>query len=513
MATIDKLLIALAAKEMDCLVLEPGRRPCLRRNGVDHEVTKTPLDPKVITRLLTEVAPPGESPGDRDESRWEFDYATDRKVFKFFGLRGPRGWLVSVTYDPDAVAPEPPPEPEPPPRPAAPPAAPGPAAAPGGAAAPAAEGFEPQPITDVGALLTEVVGRGASDLHLSASQPPYVRVDGRLEPLKSCLPPNPERLEELLTDVLPDGNRDELAAGHHTGFAFELEGRGRFRVHVCRERRGLVAAFRLIPQKIFSLEELGLPEAAHPLTGLRRGLVLVTGTSGSGKSTTLAALVDRINRERSGHLVTIEDPIELEHSSRRCLVHQRQVGRHADSAAQALTAALREDPDVLVIGDLRDPETIALALAAAESGPLVLATLPTPSAAATVARIVDPYTPERKPEIHRLLAASLKAVISQTLLRRIGGGRVAAFELLLVSPAIAGKIRRGETGGIEEAIEAGRGLGMRRLDESLAMLVEDGLVATDEALRQAYDKAALTRRLRASETAATAPGTQPRGAG
>jgi twitching motility protein PilT len=554
-AAIDKLLEALAAKEMDCLVLEPSRRPCLRKGDVDYEVTKTPLDGTLIDRLLQEVSPPGESPDSNTGGRWEFDYAVGRKVFRFFGLRGPKGWLISVTHDPTAVAPEPPPEttrldPYPPaigfaesmlptapapdlgPAPAAAPLRPpaavpplseppavttrpgtgpashaesGPASGPVRVAAapasppfvPASPSLEAQEIPDIKSVLIEVIGRGASDLHLSSAQPPYLRVDGELEPLTTWKSPEPERLERLLAEILPKGNREELEARNQTDFGYELEGKGRFRVNVYRERRGIGAAFRLIPQRILSLEQLGLPERAGDLAQLRRGLVLVTGATGSGKTTTLAAFVDRINRTRPDHLLTIEDPIEFVHPSIQCLVHQRQIGLHADSFADALRAALREDPDVVMVGELRDLETTSIALRTAETGHLVLGTLHTTSAAATIERLVDQYPADQQPQVRMMLAGSLRAVISQTLLKRAGGGRVAAFELLLATPAVASMIRENKTFQLPTVMQTGRRIGMRRLDEALLQLVETGVAEPEEAYRHANDKADFLTRLRA----------------
>lgn len=524
MAAIDKLLEALAAKQMDCLVLEPGRRPCLRKGDVDHEVTKTPLDGALIDRLLKEVTPPGESPDGVDGSRWEFDYAVNRKVFRFFGLRGPKGWLISVSFDPDAVAPEPPP---PPPAPPAPPPAPrpvdpypadtaglaastDPAFAPPpiridapAAAAPAApprrssgSGLAPQEIPDIKSVLIEVIGRGASDLHISAQQPPHVRVEGDLEPLETYKSPDPERLERLLLEIVPRANREELERSNQTDFGYELEGTGRFRVNVYREMRGIGAAFRLIPQRILTPEELGLPERAVDLTDLRRGLVLVTGATGSGKTTTLAALIDRINRTRHEHVITIENPIEYVHPSRSCLVHQRQVGLHCESFADALRAALREDPDVVMVGELRDLEATSIALRTAETGHLVFGTLHTTSATATVDRLVDQYPADQQPQIRLMLSSSLRAVISQTLLKRVGGGRVAAFELLLVNPAVASMIREGKTFQLPSVMQTGRKAGMVRLDESLLRLVERGIVEPEEAYRKADDKPDFATRLR-----------------
>lgn len=547
MATIDKLLIALADKEMDCLVLEPGRRPCLRKGDNDHEVTKTALDGSLIERLLAEVAPPGETPpADESGGRWEFDYGIDGRAFHFFGLRGPKGWLVSVTHDPSATPPPPRPSVQPAAEPfpaaAAAAPAPAPAAAPtpslgppaaATAAAPAATGAAPEPapepesgtstnpavsattnggamaatasaataaeaqdIGDIKLLLTEVIGRAASDLHVSSDQPPYVRVDGDLEALTTYAAPEAERLERLLYEIVPKRNREELEEHHQTDFGYELPGKGRFRVNVYRERRGIAAAFRLIPQRILSLDELGLPQVATDLTKLTKGLVLVTGATGSGKTTTLAAFVDAINRSRSEHVVTIEDPIEFVHPSRECLVHQRQIGLHSQSFASALRAALREDPDVVMVGELRDLDATSIALRTAETGHLVFGTLHTTSAAGTIERLVDQYPSDQQPQIRLMLATGLRAVISQTLLKRVGGGRIAAFEMLPVTGAVAALIRDNKTFQIPSVMQTGKKQGMTRLDDSLLRMVEAGLIYPEEAYRRASEKTEFASKLR-----------------
>ena len=411
------------------------------------------------------MAPPGDASAERTESRWEFDYDLDGRAFHFLGLRGPLGWQVSVTHDPQP---------------------------------PVAETGEAIEIPDVQALLTEAFHRRASDLHLTSGQAPQLRIDGELVAATRYRPPTAERLEALLMAIAPAANREEFQAVQDTDFSFELPGKARFRVNLYRELGGIGAAFRMIPHVIPSVEDLGLPEIIRRIADFSTGLVLVVGATGSGKSSTLAALLDQINRARSEHILTIEDPIEFVHRSRRSLVHQRQVGLHTRSFVSALRAALREDPDVVMVGELRDLETTSIAIKTAETGHLVFGTLHTMSAAGTVERVIEQYPADQQAQIRQMLAGSLRAVIAQVLLKRAGGGRVAAFETLLVTPGIANMIREGKVFQIPSAMQTGRKLGMSLLDDSLVTLVESGVVEPEEAYRKANHKDAFADRLRAA---------------
>ncbi|MEY3660975.1 MAG: hypothetical protein RLZZ169_1801, partial [Pseudomonadota bacterium] len=289
-------------------------------------------------------------------------------------------------------------------------------------------------------LLQVAVQRGASDLHLSAGQPPWLRVDGDL--CRLALPPLDQAcVLQGLADVMSEAQQQRQRRDLDADFSLSLPGLGRFRVATFLQDRGAAAVFRLIPDAVPTLAQLGLGAVFQRLADLPRGLVCVTGPTGSGKSTTLAALIDHINAHRQCHILTIEDPIEFVHSSQRSLVSQREVDRHARSFAAALRAALREDPDVILIGELRDLETVRLALTAAETGHLVLATLHTASAAKTIDRIIDVFPAEEKAVVRSMLAESLQAVVAQTLLKRVGGGRVAAHELMLATPAIRNLVR------------------------------------------------------------------------
>jgi len=481
-AAIDALLRALVKNQMDSLVLEAGRLPRLIRAGTEHEVTKTQLTPETLSRLLAEIDPQGQPlPPAAGAAPRRFSYTLDGAAFIFDATPEAAGWKVTVRpgqSDPDTAS-----------SPAAPTVSDPPSQATGSG----------HPITSIDALLREMVDRGASDLHVSALQQVRMRIDGELVPVPEHAPPEPDELRRLLFELAPERQRKEFEATHDVDFGYEIPQTARFRVNYFTDRRGISAAFRLIPTRIPSFEELGLPEVLETLGDLPKGLVLVTGPTGSGKSTTLAAILDRVNRTRTDHIITIEDPIEFVHPSRKCLVHQRQVGLHTESFAHALRAALREDPDIVLVGEMRDLETSAIAIETAETGHLVFGTLHTTNAVGTVDRLVDQYPPDQQEQIRMMLADALKAVISQNLLKRKTGGRVAAFEVLLVGPAIANMIREGKTFQLTSAMQTGRGRGMCLLNDSLVKLVKDDVVDAEQAYLRAADKEDLLKRLRSAD--------------
>ena len=332
---------------------------------------------------------------------------------------------------------------------------------------------------------------GASDLHLTAGAPPMLRHDGEMKAVEGALPLLPEETRRLLAAIMPERNRAEFERRHDTDFAYDLAGIARFRCNVFLDRKGMGGVFRIIPTKVSTVEALGLSAEIVQLCHLPKGLVLVTGPTGSGKSTTLAALVDYVNRNRSDHIITIEDPIEFVHEGKRCLINQRQVGEHTDTFKDALRAALREDPDIVLVGEMRDLETMAIAIETAETGHLVFGTLHTSSAPSTVDRIIDQFPADRQAQIRVMLSESLKGVISQTLCRKIGGGRVAALEVLIVIPAIANLIREGKVFQIPSIMQTGKKYGMCQLNDSFLDLVKRGVVAPEEAYARAVDKAGL----------------------
>jgi twitching motility protein PilT len=340
-------------------------------------------------------------------------------------------------------------------------------------------------------LMSRMLELRASDLHLCAGAPPMVRVDGDMRPVPGYGSQSAEDVQHILLPIMPPRNREEFNRTHDTDFAYELTGKARFRANVFVDMRGMGAVFRVIPSRIITAEELNLPKEMLSLCHLPKGLVLVTGPTGSGKSTTLAALVDYVNRNRSQHVITIEDPIEFVHPNQKCLINQRQVGEHTDSFKRALRAALREDPDIVLLGEMRDLETISIALETAETGHLVFGTLHTSSAPATVDRIIDQYPAEQQNQIRVMLANSLKGVICQMLCKKNGGGRVAAFEIMLGMPAVSNLIREGKIFQIPSVIQTGRKLGMCLMNDSLFRLVKDGLVTPEEALSKSNDKATL----------------------
>ncbi|MFP4137490.1 MAG: type IV pilus twitching motility protein PilT [Halomonas sp.] len=341
---------------------------------------------------------------------------------------------------------------------------------------------------DITELLAFSAKQKASDLHLSAGLPPMIRVDGDIRRLN--VPAMEDReVRKLIYDIMADRQRRDYEEFFETDFSFEVPGISRFRVNVFNHARGAGAVFRTIPTEVLTLEDLGLGTVFRQLSMLPRGLVLVTGPTGSGKSTTLAAMIDFINDHRYEHILTIEDPVEFVHRSKRCLINQREVHRDTHGFAPALRSALREDPDVILVGELRDLETIRLALTAAETGHLVFGTLHTTSAAKTIDRIIDVFPGEEKAMVRSMLSESLQAVVSQALLKRMGGGRVAAHEILIATAAVRNLIREDKVAQIYSAIQTGGNLGMQTLDASLAKLVADNMVARDEA--QAKAKSAI----------------------
>lgn len=333
---------------------------------------------------------------------------------------------------------------------------------------------------DLSELLLEAYERGASDVHISAGEPPRLRIHGEMRTVGE--PVSAEEARDMIYGLLNEWQRKELEERWEIDLSLALGDRVRFRVNVYRQLRGLGAAFRLIPTEIKTIEELGLPPVLLEIARRRKGLVLVTGPTGSGKSTTLAAIIDQINRERSAHIITIEDPIEFVHQPKGCLISQREVGTHTKSFAAALRSALREDPDVILVGEMRDLETISLALTAAETGHLVLATLHTINAPKTVDRVVDVFPPEQQSQIRTSLAESIEAVISQMLLRRADGqGRVAALEIMVATPAVRNLIREGKVAQLPSVIQTSGRLGMQTMEASIKDLMSRGLVGMEEA--------------------------------
>lgn len=490
MAILDKLLCTASDRQVDAIVLEPGRPPQMLRTGIAHEITRVPLDSGTIARLVAEIAP-----GLRDsipvQMPERFEYRIGDCTFHF-AVRG-GGWIAELKNgcgrngeggSTDGA----PASPLQVPAPAAP------AVLGWGSRAPVVTIAVPLPSIEV--LLRLLLDRGGSDLHLSSGQVPRMRLNGDLVALSQYAPPSAAELKKILFAAAPVRNREEFETSSDTDFAIELPGEGRFRANLFGEREGIGAVFRQIPFRIPTVDDLGLPPTVRKLAELSRGLVLVTGPTGSGKSTTLAALIDLINQTRSDHIITIEDPVEFVHTSKGCLVHHREVGVHTASFKRALRAALREDPDVVLVGEMRDLETTSIAIETAETGHLVFGTLHTTTAASTVDRLIDQYPAEQQAQIRLMLAESLRAVIAQSLVKRTVGGRVAAYEIMVCTPAVSNLIREGKTFQIPSAMQTGRKAGMMLLNDSLAKLVEDRIVDPREAYLKAADKEDLLNRLR-----------------
>lgn len=345
-------------------------------------------------------------------------------------------------------------------------------------------------------LLEEVIKKKASDLHIQVGLPPMLRIDGALVPVAGTEALNEEHVESLIFAVLDEDQKQILIKDKEFDFSFAFGDQGRFRVNAFHERSNLAAAFRLIPNEILSTEQLGLPPIVNKFAEYPRGLVLVTGPTGSGKSTTLAAIIHKINMERPVHIVTIEDPIEFTHKSHKAVVVQREVHYDTYSFSAALRSSLRQDPDVVLIGEMRDLETIAAAITIAETGHLVLATLHTNSASQSIDRMVDVFPPHQQPQIRTQLSNILMAICAQRLVPSIGGGRVAAAEILVATPAVRNIVREGKTHQLEAVIQTGAEFGMQSMDKTLVSLVHNGTITYDEARNVAVDVDELDRLMR-----------------
>ena len=349
---------------------------------------------------------------------------------------------------------------------------------------------------DMTAALEEVVTQSASDLHLTVGAPPMYRINGSLRSIKSAAPWTAEKIKSAISSLLTESQRATFENELELDFAYTISSGTRFRVNIYQQRGFLGGAFRIIPTELKQLKELGIPESVASFAQLQRGLVLVTGPTGSGKSTTLAALVDLVNSTRSDHIVTIEDPIEFLHTHKNSMVNQREVGADTHSFAAALKHVLRQDPDVILVGELRDLETVSIALTAAETGHLVFATLHTQDAPQTIDRIIDVFPPHQQGQVRAQLAATLQGVLCQTLVKRADGlGRAVATEVLVTTPAIANLIREGKTYQIISMMQSGRSLGMHTMDQHLAELVHEGTITVSAALEKANDLDGIERLL------------------
>ncbi len=366
-------------------------------------------------------------------------------------------------------------------------------------------------------LFMKMVEMEASDLHLSSTITPMFRIHGDMQQIEGYQLITPEQMREILREIAPETNMKEFDDCGDSDFAYELQGAGRFRANYFMDRLGPGAVFRLIPTEILTAEQLDLPKAVIDLCFLSKGLVVVTGPTGSGKSTTLAAMVDHINKTRTDHIITIEDPVEFVHRNHKCLINQREVHRHTESFKKALRAALREDPDIVLVGEMRDLETIEIAIETAETGHLVFGTLHTTTAASTVDRIIDQFPADRQAQIRAMLSSSLKGVVAQTLCKKKPKGRIAALEILIGNSAVASNIREGKTHQIPSVMQTGMKLGMCLLNDSLMKHVNAGVVEPLQAYIKAVNKQDMAAKLSAAghhvdvgEELDTAPAAKPK---
>jgi twitching motility protein PilT len=426
--------------------------------------------------MIEEILPPGLEINKNGGTT--FPYANGHgPVIVRVDAKGGR-WKVAIESHEEPVAPEPPPPPPPEPEPEPEPAL----------ELPASRFAHVEVTAAIDRLLLAMLDLGASDLHLATDSPPRVRVHGEMRVLPGAETMREHVLLEMLYEIAPERNQQEFERRNDTDFAHQIPGVSRFRANLFRDRRGPGGVFRAIPFEILTPEDLGLPAQVLDLCSLTKGLVLVTGPTGSGKSTTLATLIDHINQTRTDHIITIEDPIEFVHENKKCLVNQREVHSHTDSFKDALRAALREDPDIVLVGEMRDLETIAIAVETAETGHLVFGTLHTTTAPSTIDRIIDQFPADRQSQIRQMVSTSLRGVISQTLCKKIGGGRVAAYEILYSTPAVANLIRESKSYQIYSVIQTSRGSGMMTLNDSLIELVRKRVVDPKEAYMLSVNK-------------------------
>ena len=516
MPRIDALLTAMVTNHAESVRLADGDVAYLVLRGTQHPLTRQPLGAGQLVALLSEMAPHF-SPALAAGKPLEFLYTNaDGRFLTRLENDGEKVW-ATVSPAPangangnghaaSAVV-EPPPSPaesngngvakeaSPPPVRAEPVRVEPVPSEPVRAVIESNVSDEPAR-TEIDGLLRRLVETSASDLHLRVGEPPILRIHGELKRMIDAEPLSNSRVEAMLTTIMPERNRGEYREINDTDFAYEIPDLARFRANAFRDHQGAGGVFRVIPAKVATVETLGITPEVQNLCFLTKGLVLVTGPTGSGKSTTLGALVDLINRSRDDHVVTIEDPIEFVHVNKRCVITQRQVGLHTSSFKSALRAALREDPDIVLIGEMRDLETVAIALETAETGHLVFGTLHTTTAVGTIDRVIDQFPADRQAQIRVMLADTLKGVISQTLCKKIGGGRVAVREILLTVPAVSNLIREGKAFQLPSVMQTSRKLGMVLLGDVLIDLVDQGIVEPKEAYMKATDKAAFMNALK-----------------
>jgi twitching motility protein PilT len=505
MAQLDRFLNLLVSNNATALVLSEGEVATLTIRDSARAVMKQPLTSAQILTLVREIAP-ANGPRSLDaQGSVRFDYASTDGVFDVVMTQNGKisariarkaGATAEAGSAAAGAAAEAPRQPTPMASVPVPVPVPAPASSPTPAQSqqPAVTGD--RALDRIEGLLRTLVGNKASDLHLRSGSPPMLRASGEIAPLPNEPVLTSDEIDSMLAAVMLEQNRAEFKDINDTDFAHEILGVARFRGNALRDRKGTGAVFRAIPAAVVTVEQMGLSQEVQRLCHLTKGLVLVTGPTGSGKSTTLCALIDLINRTRSDHVITIEDPIEFVHESKKCLITQRHVGVHTSSFKHALRAALREDPDIVLVGELRDLETVSMATDTAETGHLVFGTVHTSTAVSTVDRVIDQFPPDRQAQIRVMLSESLKGVISQVLCKKIGGGRIAAREVMLSTPSVSNLIREGKTFQLPSVLQTSRRLGMVTMNDALIELVDGNMVEPQEAYLKATDKVGIIHMLK-----------------
>ncbi|HJP86282.1 MAG TPA: type IV pilus twitching motility protein PilT [Gemmatimonadaceae bacterium] len=514
MAQLDRFLNLLITNNASVLALSEGEIATLTIKDVPRPVMKQALTSAQILTLVREIAPQNQPHQLDAQGSVRFEYTCADGTFEVLLTQNGKITARIAPSVPGTARTNPSPVPPVGFTPTAAPvtgtpavaatavaapiveARPTPAVAPATADVPRGSALGGRALEKMESLLRVLVSNKASDLHLRAGSPPLLRASGDIAPIANEPVLSSDDIEAMLMAVMLEHNRAEFKELNDSDFAHEIAGVARFRGNALRDRKGIGAVFRAIPASVVTVEQMGISPEVQRLCHLTKGLVLVTGPTGSGKSTTLCALIDLINRTRSDHVITIEDPIEFVHESKKCLITQRHVGVHTSSFRHALRAALREDPDIVLVGELRDLETVSMAIETAETGHLVFGTLHTSTAVSTVDRVIDQFPPDRQAQIRVMLSESLKGVISQVLCKRIGGGRVAAREIMLSTPSISNLIREGKTFQIPSVLQTSRRLGMVTMNDALIELVDSKQVEAQEAYLKATDKSGIINMLK-----------------
>ncbi len=510
MAQLDRFLNLLMTNNGTALLMSEGEIATVTIKDSPRPVMKQPLTSAQILTLVREIAPANQPHSLDAAGGVRFEYSCADGTFEVSLTQNGK---IAARIQPKTVAQSSAKPKTPNGQAATPKVATQPAAAPTAARQPAPRVEAPRTETPIATavgvsntgnrtldkienLLRTLVANRASDLHLRAGSPPMVRSNGEIAPIPNESVLTSGEIDAMLQALMLEHNRNEFKQINDTDFAHEIAGVARFRGNALRDRKGTGAVFRAIPAAVVTVEQMGISQEVQRLCHLTKGLVLVTGPTGSGKSTTLCALIDLINRTRTDHVITIEDPIEFVHESKKCLITQRHVGVHTSSFKHALRAALREDPDIVLVGELRDLETVSMAIETAETGHLVFGTVHTSTAVSTVDRVIDQFPPDRQAQIRVMLSESLKGVISQVLCKKIGGGRVAAREIMLSTPSVSNLIREGKTFQLPSVLQTSRRLGMVTMNDALIELVDSKQVEPQEAYLKATDKVGILNMLK-----------------